>query len=367
MARFRLFKIPAENPPVPMAVAYDLPEGFDLEGSITEGQYPGLLGFHLLYSTGELPERRLYCYWASRDSFLTAKPQLEKALGLKAPSYEGLVTEHLPRPSLFKRISLNALIIGLAATLGALEVIGNRYDWLFERPRLWPRLERSEPLRYITGDNFEEELLLSTSSPIDLKDISFDKKALFPEYPGEPVELSSDPSSLPRLSKGETATVRFQGVAPPAGKYGFEISISAKAGLFRKRRSFPMIRSVEVWPNEPELTLVFDRIDGHRIFLSGRFRIPRTVTEGLRCQAEFLNAPRSKLVLLNVRGKENARTMWDDPGGESILVVTWEMEAIRESFKALPTTLVVETELPEEWSAVPKQTSAYCSKKESTE
>jgi hypothetical protein len=245
------------------AVAAALPAGasampyfavYELAGAATAPHLEDFAGLELVHriQTESPPAERLVTYWRSRDHWSAQDEKLRRALAASEPVLSGSACDAAARPKPFwRRLHLQTWVLGFAALLGALDAIGNHYEWLFSRPLI--SLTVKEPLGPgpIAGRSFGATVMVSNATRIEHRDLRISAILMPLDGAGKPTALAVVPKTIAALSPGSATEIEFAGEAPMAGRYEFQVKVTGRAGWLVGEGSFPLTRALRVWPSAP--------------------------------------------------------------------------------------------------------------------
>jgi hypothetical protein len=279
--------------------------------------FEGLLLAHRIRC--EPPTERLVTYWLSHDHWAAQDEKLRRFLAAAGTVVEGFAYDLVVRPEpLWRRLHLQTWVLALAALLGALDAIGNHYEWLFSRPFVNLTLKESLGSEPVAGRNFSATVLVSNQTRIEHRDLSF--SAVLKPRDGEqqPTPLSALPEKASALSPGSATEVELTGEAPKAGRYVLQFTATGKAGILVGVGAFPLDQPVRVWPPAPSVQWTLKSQGSGYARIDAGLSMGVEAPHGVDCQI-FLSPHRSEgRPILDYFDATNVRWIVDDntPGAE---------------------------------------------------
>jgi hypothetical protein len=277
----------SSTPAIPYFAEYSLSVGSELPNSVDITRYPGLLSYSLIR-----PERgtlRVVTYWSARDHFLRDGERFGKEIHAMTTDVDGFISGLTIHPEPFwKRVPWYTFVLGIAAFFGALQAIGNHYDWIFSAPSLALKSEKAR-IQIVEGAEFHEVASLISHAPVAQREVVLSASLKSKSAPE--ASLRVEPAQLTHIQAGESQAIVIDGKAPPAGDYEFVVSAKARAGLLRSSKAFELRRSVTVWPKLPTGKLSVRNVQGEMGLLSGSIAIGPAAPNGLDCELEIKGIP----------------------------------------------------------------------------
>jgi hypothetical protein len=308
-------------PSIPYFAEYSLSDTSDLPSSVDIKHYPGLLSYVLIRpKQGTL---RVVTYWSTRDHFLRDGERFGKEIYATATSVEGFISGFTINPeSFWKRMPWYTFVLGIAAFFGALQAIGNHYDWIFSAPSLALKSEKAR-IQIVEGTEFHEVASLISHAPVAQREIVLSALLISKIVPEVPLRV--EPDQMTHIPAGESQEITINGKAPAAGDYEFAVSAKARAGLLRFAKTFEFRRPVTVWPKLPTGKLSVRSVQGEMGLLSGSIAVGPVAPNGLDCELEIKGIPGLKydgvfdFPLLH----EAARWRTNESPGKEIASLRW--------------------------------------------
>jgi len=260
---------------------------YELAGAATAPHLEDFAGLELVHriQTESPPAERLVTYWRSRDHWSAQDEKLRRALAASEPVLAGSACDATASPKpLWRRLHLQTWALGLAALLGALDAIGNHYEWLFSRPFI--SLMVKEPLgpEAVAGRRFAATVLVANSTRIEHRDLRF-RAVLMPLDGAEkPTPLKVIPETVVALNPGSAIEVELAGEAPTAGRYELQTTVAGKAGWLAGEGVFPLARPLRVWPLKPTVEWTLKGQGTGFVRIDAELSLGKEAKHGVACQ-----------------------------------------------------------------------------------
>jgi hypothetical protein len=269
----------AKSPPVPYFAEYVLSAAELPPHSISFDKYPGLLLYYFVR-----PDRSLVwiaTYWATREHFLRDGESFQAQIGAAPAVLDGYVDElKIPPEPVWKRVPWYTVVLGIAAFLGALQAIGDHFDWIFSVPHLELKPNKAR-INLIEGAEFQDTQSLVNQLPVAHRKI--DLSASLESDSAREQKLNIAPSFVPHMPGSSPQEVTVYGVAPAPGSYRLVVNATASAGRIRSAKTFHFKRPITVWPKIPIGALSVKSVQRDTALLSGRIRVGPAAPNGLEC------------------------------------------------------------------------------------
>lgn len=272
----------ASPPPIPYFAEYSL----NAENSQTIApdmkSYPGLLLYYLIDS--KPGEYRVATYWSTKEHFLRDAGSFQRDIGATAEELRGFVHGLTARPeSIWTRIPWYTVVLGIAAFLGAVQAIGNYFDWIFGAPHLALKLDKAR-VHLIEDAEFREQSSLVNVAAVAHREISV---SAYLKSKSNTVRLNVNPSEVPHIAGSAAQEISITGVAPAPGQYDLVVGANGSAGLIRSAKNFQFSRPVTVWPKAPVGALSLNKVQGDTALLAGSVAVGPAAPNGLDCELEI--------------------------------------------------------------------------------
>lgn len=341
--------------PVPYMVEYLLdgnivPSNDDLKA------IDGLKAWHTVATPGGT--NHLFTYWASKDHFTRDGHRLEKRLGTPATT-QGLLgqagTTAIPW---WKRISLTTVVLSIAAVLGALEVISNRYDRLFAQPDLQVK---TAP-RF---DAIEGAELASTLQVVNQVSTGHTNIVLAGELTsagGQPQRVVLSANRIPELAGSTSKDIVAIVASPKAGQYKLRVVADASAGLMRSRKRFESDANVTVWPKLPMGAVELRQNHETNAVLAGTVVLGPAAPNGLDCALEVAKVSGLRFAGLFDMPVGHSNPSWHTAGEgvDSVAVLRWSIAPVLEGKQKLTLDVVLTRDGQTDWRLVASDTRLLC-------
>jgi hypothetical protein len=342
-------------PPIYMA-EYSRADGTEFP-SMDISKYPGLLFFHEIRSSSGAA--RLIACWSTRDHFVRDGVRFAAELSAVLVENHGfLANPRFQRGAAWKRIRLHTALITIAAIIGAMQVIGGTYNWLFVTPDLELKAAASR-FSAVEGQPLKQALELINHLPTPHRNIAL--RGTLRDTSGTNHNVPIQPALFPHIAPGESQTVDIATVPPAAGKYQLVIQARASAGRLAAAKTFDLVRDVTVWPEQPIAQLAIGDVRHDVAFVSGSLAIGPPAAHGLECELEI---PRvSALHFTDIfefpylDGKPDWRTV-ETPGHEDA-VLSWNTGSI-DGERSVEFSLALLRQGATDWNSVLRQTELRC-------
>jgi hypothetical protein len=324
--------------------------------------FEGLLLAHRVRD--EPSAERLVTYWLSRDHWAAQDEKLQRSLAVTATVVEGFACDLATRSKpLWRRLHLQTWVLAFAALLGALDAIGNHYEWLFSSPFVILTLKESPDSEPVAGRDFSARVLISNQTRVEQRDLDFSAVLKPRDSRQQPTPLVATPAKASALSPGSAAEVELTGVAPQAGRYVLQLTATGKAGILAGVGAFPLERPVHVWPLSPSVEWALKPQGSGYVRLDAVLGLGVEVPHGVDCQI-FLSPHRSEgRPILDYFDATNVRWIVDDntPGSERESL-SWHGPAAARHEKAF--SCLIPVTKPKDLDPLKKSISVLCTKTE---
>lgn len=344
------------SPSTPYYVEYALSQGSLAKDAIPIDQYPGLLFFYLICPQQE--SVKLATCWITKEHFLRDGKNLGESLHAETVELEGFIDNFNSRSlPIWRRFRWHTVILGIAAFLGAIEAIGNHYDWLFAAPYIVLE-SKSDQLNFIEQSNLYQNISIVNRSAVAHRNLRLSAELRAKFSPA--VRLKTFPEFTPHIPENESEEIKITGSTPPPGSYELVVHANAKAGVLRYPREFTFTRSVLVWPQTPKASLSVKLEQDNIALLTGQLSIGPPALNGLDCELMIEKSPQLEYRLFDfpyLYGTP-AWGVTDSPG-EELASLVWQVRPVGE-FKQLQFQLALRGRDDTDWNKISREAKIYC-------
>jgi hypothetical protein len=298
---------------------------FSIPQDFTISEYPGLLLCQV--SKDSQNQKRLIAYWRGTTFSQAHESDLITELGLASASWTGPVIDvRKPAEPFFKRHSLAASILAVAALFGALSAIRDYFSVLFAVPYVG--------LSYTDSANNEVDVIAGRAISLQLKmlsevrftpmKITFDSASIRLKSGGRQQSLQFDNAIFSSLPPGQAQTVSITGTAPEHSKaqpspdiYEIDVAATAKAGILSQGRVVnPPARELWVWPTRSWASpLEFVSTAGITCVLGGTVYPSDVYPAGATVEIVYAGAPQEIAnIYLDAKGSDIENSSFKDAG-----------------------------------------------------
>lgn len=316
----------------------------------------GLRAWHTVATPGGTS--RLFTYWASKDHFTRDGHRLEKRLGARATT-EGLLGQAgTTAISWWKRISLTTVVLSIAAFLGALEVISNRYDRLFAGPDLQvktaPRLDAIEGAELASPLQVVNQVSTGHTNIVLAGELT--------SVGSQPQRVVLSANRIPELAGSSSKDIVAIVAAPKPGKYKLRVVADASAGLMRSRKRFESDMDVTVWPKLPIGLVELRQSPEPNAVLAGTVVLGPAAPNGLDCVLEVAKFPGLRFAGLFDMPIGHSNPSWHTAGEgvDSVAVLRWSIAPVLEGKQRLTLDVVLARDGQTDWPLVARDTRLQC-------
>jgi hypothetical protein len=262
----------------------------------------------------------LVTYWSSRDAWTTHSktfPDVAKTAALAVAGFVyGLKTAKV---SGWKRFPVYTWVLAAATLLGALDSIGNHYEWLFARPSIDMQVNDLRHLDTVEGGVFAASLHIANQTRVDVRNLLISKAALKPRGLGKPTRLSVSRTTVSALSPASSVEVELLGRGPKAGRYEFVTTVTASAGFLAWPKETSVVQPVRIWPGLPAVEWTLDR-QGDYARVDATVSLGSAAPHGIDCQLFILphRSPANRQPILDYFDSSRERWLpdYNTPGAE---------------------------------------------------
>jgi hypothetical protein len=340
---------------------YDLPTAAPTPKAADFDGVEGLTVWHVHQpaAAGAAASTRLVTYWMSQGHFARDAPLLQRKLGI-SPVVAGAVGATGSAPlQWWQKVKPTTVVLSLAALLGAVEVIVNRYEKLLLAPDLAIKFDLNK-VNGIEDTELGTPITVHNELTIDHTNITLDAHLVNAEGKKLPLQLSEQRLAL--LSKSEAQVVSVLTAAPQAGKYTLHVSAESKAGWARFRDSAQTTTTLVVWPKVPTSTVVLKSSGSNRGALTGTIRLGHKALNGLNCEWQIEGMPGLAFEGLFDMAVRHSRPVWSTygVGAASVALMRWDLGAVTSPMSALDVELVLLGPPGTDWSQVAQKSRLVC-------
>lgn len=297
--------------------------GFSFPENFSIANYPGLLFCH---TSANIMDTKVIACWRHPNQFRAYERRFKQDLALSVTNWTGAVVQVCkPAEALWKRHSLAASILGIAALFGALSAIRDYFTVLFGAPYAGLAYTENRRIDVVERGSIAVPFTVLSEVRFAPMKVTFDSASIRPKASGSGQKLAFDNTVLSSLSPGQSAIVKLYGVAPEHSKtnyspdvYDIHAVATAQAGIFRARRSVePPSRELWVWPERLGASpLRFLQIVGtNNCVLGGSVYPSKPYPRGVRIEIVYARAPQEiAKVYLEATGTNFGDTSFVDVG-----------------------------------------------------
>ena len=317
----------------------------------------GLKLWHVVVTPGAT--NWLVTYWLSKDHFLRDGPTLARRLGTTVGN-QGLVGDiGSPPIPWWKRIKPGTAVLSVAAFLGALEVISNRYDWLFAEPELLISMQHAR-FDVIEGDELPVPVRIVNQISTEHSDITLGAEIVSVDH--QPQRLTLGVDRIPQLAGSASKDIAAIVTLAKAGSYRLRVAADASAGALRSRKHFETYGDVKVWPKLPAGRIQIREVHGPNAFLSGLLTVGPPALNGLDCELEILEVPGLRFGGMFDMPFDHSAPLWNSAGKglDSAAVLRWSVGVVPEGKKELGVDVVVSRDGHTDWASVMQNARFLC-------
>jgi hypothetical protein len=293
--------------------------------------------------------------WSSREAYGRDRVRLESRWQLQNPIRTGHVADlHEPPTPWWKRIRLHTAVLAVAAFLGGLEAIRAHYDWLFLRPQLFARADRSMNVNYVAGQLIDETITVTNRTPVRHDDISFRAQSAT----GGVEKLAVDPPRIRSLGSGDSMSLRLLGSTAGRGSHVVTLTVASKAGVIPPAQDLHFDIPLRVWPAEPLAGVTAEGWPPGQ--LGGWIETGYAAEAGLTCTVEITGDYGIDDVMVDMAGT-GTNPPWAPAGSGATRTgfVEWRTRKI-EAFRRTSFRLIVSTDRTLDWQAVARNSVVTC-------
>ena len=290
----------------PVAEDYVLPEDLEV------GKIGGLVLAYVCRPVGAAPSgksaSRVVTYWRSRELFVVNRGSFFRACSLEAPPAEGaglLSDVKTTRISFFKRFPVYALVLGVAAFVGALEAIHNRYGLFFGSPDAHVIFDKALPIHLLENKKGRISVLVHNQSRVVGAEVTLEQ--VFARAADGRPDVDLTPGTWPRevgpIKAGESkpVPVSLAKVLSP-GNYQLVISARKKGGLLFPSEVDPYSHALVVWQEWSHAPFVHAQTHNERSWFQSSITPGRELESGLRCQVTLKGFKDLEIIAVLERG-----------------------------------------------------------------
>lgn len=344
---------------------YELAAGeSDATKALEVKDFPGLVLAHSLDpKDGRV---RLSTFWVDRNSFEASRAPLEELLkGAPVTTVGFLRRLAFRKLPLWKRFTLYAVLLHVAAVLGALAAIEKHYAALFEPPDLAIAFLPETPDRFLEGESVSIEVRVRNHSAVDTKLLVPTARLWKVNGEQAPTRVAMEIPSPTPVPAADEKPLSFNSRGHGRGSYRVEVCSKAKSGRLRPARQFctPEPLSVSVWPRAAEIERVLEVAEPGRAKVAATLRTGEEWLSGAYCQAVLLRYPGIRFGPLRFPGLLSYEDEQITEPGREMADLTWKTEPL-EPLREVPFSLVLEAEREPDWSAIMEDLELVCSKGE---
>ena len=259
----------------------------------------------------------------------------------------------------WKRVKPTTVILSLAALLGAVEVIGSRYERLFAVPDLSLKMERQ---KFDVVEATELAVVVNVHNELSTEQTDIQLSAELVGSDGKVREVRLSEDRLSQLAKSSAKEVKAVAVAPMSGSYKLRVRANSKAGWLRPRKPFETTNDVEVWPEVPSGTVALKNGGQGQGVLRGTLRLGHRASNGLNCEWQIDKVPDLVFDGLFDLSVKDSRRRWstDGKGENSVALLRWDVAAVPTAMSVLTAELVLKGPVSTDWTTVARQSSLVC-------
>lgn len=265
-----LGRILSEENTLPYYSIFPINLGFSFPQPFSISRYPALLFCH---TSTDNQNKKLIACWRDQNQFKAYEARFKNDLGLGAAEWTGAVIELQKPPGAFwKRHSLAALILAIAALFGALSAIRDYFSVLFGAPYASLSYSESKHMDVVEGGPIAVPITALSEIRFAPMKLTYYSAYIKPKNENNTLALSFDNTVFASLAPGQSASSRIYGTAPEHSKdhpspdvYEIHAAATAEAGVLRAPRNFePPNRELWVWPAKLETEPFRLRAPGQR-------------------------------------------------------------------------------------------------------
>lgn len=316
----------------------------------------GLMLWHIVAIPGGID--RLFTYWESKDHFTRDGPLLENRLGTRAATQGFLGQIGTRAVPWWKRIRPGTVVLSIAAFLGALEVISNRYDRLFAEPNL--RVKIAPRFDAIEGSEIASTLQVVNQVSTEHTDIVLVVELT--SVGGQPQRLVLSADRIPELAGSTSKDIVAIVTAPKAGQYELRVVADASAGVMRSRKRFENDTVVMVWPKLPIGAVELRQNPEGNAVLAGTVALGPAAPNGLDCALEVAKVPGLRFAGLFDMPIGHSNPAWHTAGEgvDSVAVLRWSIAPVLEGKQKLTVDVVLARDGQTDWRSVASDARLLC-------
>jgi hypothetical protein len=240
-------------------------------------------------------------YWRDQDHCNVYAAALKQKLALPDSLVNGAaVNVRRPRGSWWKRYSMNAIILGMAALFGAFSAIRDYFSVIFEAPDAVLSYTDNGRLNLVADTQFSVPISAQSEVRFTPMKIRYLSASLRPKSKDAAIDLQMQSSVVSSLSPGQTHVNRIDGTAPKHSPdqgapdvYDLVVTADASAGMLGGHKPLTSHREVWVYSVDP-IRSHPDKIDilgGRSCQLGGTFFSPRDYRQGLVLEIVLVTQP----------------------------------------------------------------------------
>jgi hypothetical protein len=330
------------------------------EAEIDMTKHPGLDFYYVVRDGG--PQQRVATVWRSRELYLRDGERLRTALQAPPVLTHGFIGSFaMPGKPIWKRVPWYTALLGLAAALGAVQAIGNHFDWLFAAPSLTMKSDKSR-IHLTEALDFVETIALVNDLPIAHRNLELvGAITAAASAPTPAARLTMSPASVAYIVGSGTHEITVSGVAPRHGKYELIVDVSAKGGQLRDSGKFRFSRPVTVWPKNPVGTLNVRKVQEQMALLRGELAVGPAAPNGLDCELEFRGTSGLRYDELFDFPNLHKSARWrstDSPGNE-VAVLQWVVLPVG-ARELIPFQAAITRAGTTDWNQVVERSAVRC-------
>ena len=332
----------------------------DGEAEIDMKKHPGLAFYYVVRNGG--PQQRVATIWRSRDFYLRDGEQLRTELLAPPVLTHGYVARFdMPDKPIWRRVPWYTILISVVAVFGALQALGNYFDWLFDAPSLTMKWDRSR-VHVTEASDFMETMALVNDLPIAHRSVELiGTLTAAGSAPSPGARLVVSPASIANVGGSARHEITISGVAPRHGMYEMLIEVSGRAGVFGGTRNFRFARPVTVWPKNPVGRLRVERVQEEMALIRGELSVGPAAPNGLDCELEFqrTSSLRYDGVFEFPGVHKSARWRTNDSPANEVAVLQWAVLPVGER-ALIPFQVAISRAGTTDWSQVAERGAVRC-------
>lgn len=350
--------IGSQSPFLPYFAEYLPPPSWEAE--IDMKKHAGL-AFYYVVRNGD-SQQRVATVWRSREFYLRDGERLRMALQAPAVLSHGFVARFaMPFKPFWRRMRVHTIVLSVAAFFGALQALGNYFDWIFAAPSLSMKWNESR-VHLTEGSEFIETMDLVNDLPIAHRNVELTGTLSAADSAASPaVQLGVLPASVAHIGGSTRHEITISGVAPRHGKYEMVINVSARGGWVRDTGNFPFTQPVTVWPKNPIGMLRVGSVQDQTALLRGDLIIGPAAPNGLDCELEFQRISGLKYEGVFEFRNLHKSAQWnsnESPANE-VAVLQWVVLPVGEH-TLIPFQVAIQRDGAVDWNQIAKRGAVRC-------